>query len=194
MLPNVEGSCVSVGTGSLLSRCQDLMDRKEHEKLNESWERAFYAGFSGGLVPDLRDEKYLGLELASWDALTDAFPLQFLFQGAQLIRKQFLHMDEKGVAILPHLPSQVYCGRLLNAHLGSWGHLSVEWSKKKVRQVVFHCHRSGDLPFLFADVSTSYRLCVDGPDFQDRKGRRVGVNATLSVEKGRCYFFDRFES
>lgn len=155
--------------------------------LQADWTALFPVAFRDLLVPQAKDELFQGI------VEEELFPEKgcplLLFQAIKKrLRSLFLEQQDSTLSILPHLPSQLYCGRLVGWCCGEWGEVDVEWSKKQVRRVVFRAEKEGSLQWIFRHIKR----------FRLREGdsiRQVEVKEgeSLFVKKGAILFFDRFQ-
>lgn len=176
------------GTAHFLDSCSELIQKKDRVNVLYEFRKLFLAGFEGILSPRLIDAQHQGFSLPSLDAAYDLSPLVLLTEGARLIRSLFIQSNSSEIAVLPVLPVEFHCGRLLNVHCGDAACLDIEWSKKTIRRVVLRPLISGDLNLIFKDVH-SYRLKTH----RHHPGARMAVGQVLHVEKGKDYFLDNFQ-
>ncbi len=137
-------------------------------------EQFFHAAFSGILVPHLKDPLHQGL----FPEDGSGNPIALLTLAYQKIRSFLIQGDQ----ILPELPSDWDCGRVLALET-EYGSLDLEWTKGMIRQMVLHAKKSGETAFEFSSQVKSFRF----------NGTRIERGTLLSIEEGKKYLFDRFQ-
>lgn len=177
MIPD---STAKGGSYALLEACHEAPTLEVCQTLLN----LFHAGFSGALAPRLVDTQHQGFNLPD----PSGSPLALLTEGAAFIRSLFVRVEENRIEVLPKLPSEFHCGRLIDVTCGSWGTLHIEWSKKTIRRVVFTAAKTGELQFAFQNKVKSCRL----RHLRGEKGERLACPITLDVEEGKQYLFDNF--
>jgi len=157
------------------------------EFLEKELLKLFLAGFEGLFSPRLIDTQHQGLYDAQPPLSSTQSPLSLISEGAHFIESLLFSLNEKEVSILPHLPPQWHCGRLINIPLQA-GTLSFEWSKKCIRRMVFHVTEETDLLFHFKKAG-SFRFRKGHKD----RGIRYNSGTHLHFEKNSDYYFDNFQ-
>ncbi len=178
----------SMGTASLLEECRAAICANAPEHILPHFQRLFLTGFDGALSPRLEDSDFHGLALPEIDRRQPASPLQLLQQGAELIRSLFIKDRGDSLELLPALPPQFHCGRLLNV-AGGQGIVSLEWTKKAIRCAILHATKTGRIALACADGAKHCRLRLSNHD----RGCRYLVAAAIDVVAGQDYWFDNFE-
>ncbi|MBA3958062.1 MAG: hypothetical protein H0X51_06685 [Parachlamydiaceae bacterium] len=171
------------GSLHLLKECQQLINTHNTTALVPALTLLLQAGFEPGLSPRLSDESNLGLRLPP--VTSQASPLILLSEGAALIRSCFIATHSNHISILPALPPEFHCGRLIQVHLPNLGILDMEWSKKLIRRIHFQALTTANVSFQFQKDITRFRL--NGCFVET-----IQRSAHLPIEKGNSYFFDRF--
>lgn len=171
------------GTYALLEACREAQPLEICQALRN----LFHAGFSDALAPRLIDTQHQGFDLPA--AEPSSSPLALLTEGAAFIRSLFVRVEENTLQILPSLPPEFHCGRLIDVSCNSWGTLHIEWSKKTIRRIVFTADKSGELQFAFPKKVKRCRL----RRVRGEKGEQISCPITLNVEEGGKYLFDNFE-
>lgn len=174
------------GSALLLDACRELIAKRDREALVPAFQKLFLAGFTDLFVPRLEDDQHQGFALASLSQQCQLSPLILLTEGADLIRSLFVQQEQDALAILPALPPQFHCGRLLGLECAPFGSLDLEWSKKQIRRMIFRAKTDGQVRFSFQTGLKEYRL---------RAGSRKEVIACgdmLAIEKGQEYLLDNF--
>ena len=164
------------GTASLLNGCQNISRTHIYDVLH----KLFNLAFEGILSPRLTDELHQGFQLTPPPAALS--PLILLTEGAKVIRSLFVHFDHNNIFILPRLPPQFHCGRLLQVRCGELGLLDFEWTKKMIRRMVFQAETTGPIQFHFPKDIARFRL----------NGKMHDTQQPVNIEKGQTYTFDRF--
>lgn len=185
--PLVDENVLLEGTAQRLSLCQQAIANHAPEHLKKQFTSLFKAGFQGILSPRLIDDQFQGLSSSEFSNPSLLSPMMLLKQGAKLIRQLFVTKDSQLVRILPSLPPEFHCGRLLNVRLDE-GHLDFEWTKKCIRRLIFRSKKECQIQFSFKNIS-SFRLRKN----KKEQGERILNHFQLSFEKNVDYFFDNFE-
>lgn len=173
--------------GSLLHICQEVIQSHARTEIYSAFTNLFLAGFEGGLSPNLIDERYQGFHLPPLNKRESA--LSLLTEGASLIKQLFLQEEENNIHILPVLPSEFSCGRLVQTKCGAKGVVDLEWSKHLLRRMIFSSNFEGQLNFHFQKELKRFRLRKTPQD----RGVILHCNEPLNVHAGQCYYFDRLE-
>ncbi len=167
----------------LLEECRSVIAKREKVKVLEAFESLFLASFEGVLVPRLIDLEYQGI-LPQGEI--KGFPLPILTEGGKLIRSLFISEDQGAVGLLPCLPPEFHCGRMIGLKSSRGDFLDMEWTKKALRKV--RIEATGEMALKLPKGIVSCRM---------KMGRTL---EKLSVDKeGRVFlpakktiFLDRF--
>lgn len=176
LLPTGESS--GTGTVELLTACREV----ERLELVPRFQDLFAAGFEGILSPRLSDTQHQGFGLSS--ANPEDSPLVLLTEGAKLIQSLFVDQEGDVLAILPKLPPEFHSGRLVDYTWNSKGTLDLEWTKKFLRRMVLRAEVDATVHLRFQKALNRFRL----------NGNYLSVNQPITIEAGKLYVFDRFES
>lgn len=142
----------------------------------------FLAGFDSLFSPKINDDRYLGL--SPWcEETKEVSALPLLTEGAKLIRSLFFKNEDNHFEFLPLLPHYFPSGRFINIK-AEGATIDFEWTERRIRKVMIHPHKAGDLVLSFPKEIKSFRL--------NKKGR-LETNLPLKVESGITLFLDRFE-
>lgn len=174
------------GTAALLEDCRQAALKNSPEFILQQFERLFLSGFEGILSPRLLDSEHQGFSLPEIDPL--ATPLILLSLGSQLIRSLFFQEEGQKLTLLPALPPQFHCGRLIQIPCEG-GILNFEWTKKVLRRVIFQATQSQVKAFSFSQGEKRCRLRLA----RHEKGHRYTDGQTLETSAGQNYWFDNFE-
>lgn len=150
----------------------------------QSFLNLFNAGFDGILNPLESDHRHLGFQLPP---VKNQSPLCLLSEGWKCIRSLFIAEQKQHVQVLPHLPPEFHCGRLLNVQLPI-GSMDLEWSKKRIRRVVIRSAKDAALSLGFQKGLKHYRLRKNRQD----KGSQQSVDQPLELQKNKEYYLDNF--
>lgn len=175
----------SKGILVLMHQCEEAVVHRKTEAIVPVFTSFFQAGFHGLLAPHLWDDSYQGLIS---DERPDISPVGLLTQSVDLIRRLFVQQEHQTISILPVLPPEFHCGRLVHIPFQQ-GYLDLEWSKKIIRRMGVYVYQDQTLLFQFKKQLKSFRLRQTKGD----KGERVSCHSTLSFKKNCYYFFDNFE-
>lgn len=160
--------------------------QSDQQQVSAALEECFAVTFQKGFSPELVDADHLGYR-QSFPEEGD-HPLFFLSKGALLIRKLFLQFEENTLSLLPLLPPECHCGRLIHVQT-PFGEVDLEWSKKRVRRFILRAERSGTFTLRSSKSLKSYRLRLG----RKKMGERFSLEEAVSVEAGQTYYFDNFQ-
>jgi len=171
----------------LLENCQHSLERNSPEHILPQFYKLFLAGFEGLLVPRRSDTDFQGITEASKEM--NGSPLFLLTQGAHLIRFLFVQGKQEELELLPSLPPEFHCGRFIHVKCENFGVMSMEWTKKSLRRIVFQASVSRRLFLKFCQGEKRCRLRLSESD----RGAHYLNEAPLDVVAGQNYWFDNFE-
>lgn len=176
------------GTARYLKICQEHITQKNRNHIGEAFLELFKMGFEGILAPRLVDTDYQSVFLDE-KIPKEASSLFLLEQGARLIRKLLVDVQEKEIAILPCLPKEIHAGRFIGVECHAGLSMDLEWSKKLIRRLILYPRQDQAILLTFQRPIQSFRL---------RKGRKgrgqmISVGTSLELEKERLYILDRFQ-
>lgn len=177
------------GLGKMLLQCEQAIANREKTKIVALFQHLFQAAFHGILAPSLQDELHQGFLPAEETIQEGADPFILLNEGSRLIRSLFIRAQEKTTEILPLLPPEFHCGRLLNADIPA-GKISIEWSKKEIRRAIFDATTKENVKLLFPKEIKQFRIrdCL-----KQRGIIHDGHAWMLETEPGKRYFLDNFQ-
>lgn len=181
------------GIPFLLQDCEGAIAGNAPEKILSSFKNLFLIGFDGILSPRSIDTEHHGIKYPNIDfskcEKTKSSPLCLLTEGARLIRSLFLQEKRDGIHVLPALPPEFHCGRMLDLKCGNGGKLSLEWTKKSLRSMTFTASVDQTINFKFSNHEKKCRLRSSNKD----KGMVYIPGTELTVIKGQDYWFDNFQ-
>ncbi len=163
-----------------------LNDVKISERLDlyQAWKNLFLSGFSEWMIPRNFDEGYHGF---SKPPVMGNDPFQMFTVGAVLIKEMFVKFDGSQLCILPRLPPELHCGRLVNLEVPGLGTISIEWSKKEIKKIILNPSVSIDLLIVHPKRIQGCRLKVG-----NRTSRQT-IEKLIKLEKNEVIFFDQFQ-
>lgn len=192
LIPQQKSSGIT-GTAALLEPCQRAIASGSPDTILEAFKALFLAGFEGGLSPRLRDSDHQGIKVGGeelhFDDRVEISPLILVSEGAKLIRSLFLQEDKGKVRLLPALPPEFSCGRLVNAACGVNGQVSIEWTKKILHKVVFASLTDQTISFDFCRGEARCRLRRSYHDH----GTEYRSGESIKIVAGEQCWLDRFE-
>lgn len=183
----ITGSSQS-GTLFLLNECRQAIKHQLPDQILNYFQQLFLAGFEGVLSPRLEDTDRQGINLPNL-GITDDSSLRLLKEGSDLIRSLFVQEEEEAIHLLPALPPNFHCGRLIDVNFSDKGKLSLEWTKKAVRKAIFVSSKTQILRLMGSKGEKSCRLRTSHID----KGIRYSLGTRIDVAAGQNYWFDNFE-
>jgi hypothetical protein len=177
------------GTATFLTSCENSLECGNATTYLQSFKALFEVGFEGIMVPRLEDELYQGYSIPALSEQYQGTPLILLSEGARLIRSMFIKEIQGGIVILPALPSQFHCGRLINTLIKGIGRLDLEWSKKTIRRLILRAESTNSIQLNFSNSINKCRL----RQLESDSGNFIPTPASLQIEKGKTYLFDKFQ-
>ena len=187
--PRADGVKVKEGNFQLLDAIAESIEKNDKNTIEKAWQSAYLASFESLLFPRVVDSDFQGICL---DPLTksdkDIDFCLLLKMGAHLIRRMLFWDQGEKVHILPCLPPEFHCGRMIgiDSRFGEW---DIEWSKKLIRRVFFKPFQEGEVLPLFQKSVKTYRLRKGRKD----KGKRVDTGSVICFKAGESIFFDNFQ-
>lgn len=179
-----------VGTLTLLQECREAIAAKAPEHILKSFERLYLSGFEGMLSPRLQDTDHQGIAVQAIPREACSSPLELLSRGSAVIRSLFVQHREQTIYLLPALPTEFHCGRLIDVACGDAGSLSIEWTKRNMRCASFAAENTQQLSFVFCNREKRCRLRLNHKD----RGVLYFSGKPLAVAAGQNYWFDNFEN
>lgn len=179
LLPGIKGQAPS-----LLSELRQMIEQGESVRVGEQLQALWRSGFEGMMVPVGKDPWFQGYDVMP--VVGDR--LAVLSEGAELIGKLLVQEGEE-LALLPVVPPELPVGRLLSFGW-SKGWLDLEWSKKRLRQMILRVEREGSVKLRLNRGVKEFRLRRSVRE----RGRRVDVSSSFDVCQGETLFLDRFEA
>ena len=177
------------GTILILEECRRAIILGSKENILYPFRQLFLAGFDGIFSPRLSDTEHQGYQLPPVSVEATASPLVLLSMGATLIRSLFFSYNDQVLDILPALPPEFHCGRLIDIKCGDIGTLHLEWSKKTIRRMILQAEKQTTIRPSFQKHVRQYRL----RETQTEKGQFLDASQSISVQAGKTYYFDNFQ-
>ena len=162
------------------------IEHREKKQIIPFFLNLFLENFDFMLTPRLVDTDHRG----NFTHLNlKGSPLSLLTEGQAIIRSLFIHEDEAAINILPFLPEEFHCGRLINIACGKSGVLCMEWNKKALRSMTFHAKENQVVTF---NISQSKTKCRIRTSYQD-KGKAFISSEPVEIKANQSYWFDNFK-
>ncbi|PWU13119.1 MAG: hypothetical protein C5B45_06655 [Chlamydiae bacterium] len=156
------------GMFSLIRKCQMAIEKKEKLQIVNCFKNVFLAAFEGVFVPRLFDSDYQGI----LDVEEKALPATaLLLQSAKLLRRLFFVEEENLFSILPCVPPELHCGRLIQLQTTKLDRIDMEWSKKRLRRMFIQTSNTRPITCQLPKGISSCRLRVHRKD----KGQKLQV-------------------
>lgn len=143
----------------------------------------FQVSFSELFFPTFSDGLHLGLKTEG----AQGSPISILTDGAELIRALFFKSEKGALYFLPN--NSFSSGRFIDIQEEGVGTIHFEWTKKKMRRVIFESAYEGDLNLYFPKDLKSFRL----RNSENERGRIVQTGAPIFVQKEQKYLLDNFQ-
>ncbi|ACZ33453.1 conserved hypothetical protein [Chlamydia pneumoniae LPCoLN] len=176
--------------GSLVKTAHQSVLHRETTEIAPALLSIALAGFSECFLPRSYDEEFQGILPQDGDP-EGGVPFELLSYSFGMIQDIFLRHQGQLVEILPALPPEFPCGRLIHVALPNLGTLSIVWTKKTIRQVELHAEYSGEVFLKFCSSLCSARL----REWSERRlsgSKRLSLGETLEIKAGTTYLWDCF--
>lgn len=178
---------VSMGNEpSLFQSLQEAVSAKRIREIVPLMQSVTATGFEGMLVPRLFDDSHQGFDIPPQAANS---PIALLHEGYLLIKKMLLSYSKGSLMVLPALPPEFHCGRMVDVTIDALGEVDIEWAKKEIKKIVIRSNSQADLTLALAKGIKSFRVRRSKAD----RGQRFDVGSALLQEVGGVYLIDRFE-
>lgn len=191
MIPQIKplgpGSDVE-GPFKLIQSCKELLKEKKHQHIAESLLSIFQVSFFGIMAPMLKDKFYQGIIHEEKSFEPNIQPLQLIVETIPLIRSLFIEQQNEHIHILPHIPPQFHCGRFNDIPING-GVISMEWTKKKIRRMIFSSQKSQQAVFVFDNEISRFRLRKK----ESNQEHQIKTGIPLHFEENCVYLFDNFQ-
>lgn len=143
------------------------------------FEQIFQAGFSDLFYPDISKEG-LGIEIEVEN------PRSLLTEGARAIRERFFTREGDQLTFLAD--NSFPAGRFIDIHEEGLGTIHFEWTKHKMRRMIFESECEGEIKLHFPKSLVSCRL----RNSVKEKGK-IFQFKPLFVQKGQKIYLDQFQ-
>ncbi|AEB55299.1 hypothetical protein [Chlamydia psittaci] len=187
-----DAECLNKGSGKLLVTAYQKIQERKKTEIYSALSSLYLAGFSENLLPRIYDTEYQGIlkEMPNKDVL-EKVPFSLFSYSLAMLRDLFIMRDKEIVEILPSLPPEFPCGRLIHVHLKGIGKISLEWSKKTVRRVCLHAEETAELLLCFSSELSSCRL-RQWEKKQLVSSSTVSLGESMEIKNQTTYLWDCF--
>ena len=175
------------GTFIFLSNLQEKINKKEHDMLTPYLKNIISSSFSTMMVPYLEDFKHWGFHLPRLTS-SRVSPWIILTELYKIIRQFFIQSKNHDVYILPHLPSELHCGKLVKVKEAACT-FHLEWTKKVIRRMIVFASKNTTVHMHFQNNVKRFRVTTS----RGGAGKKHENHCELALKKNKTYFFDRFE-
>lgn len=175
------------GTLVFLNELNDAIEQKKHDRIAPTLKTMISSSFAPMMVPHLDDFKHWGYHLPK-DESSKASPWLLLSELYSLIRKFFIFLNNTDLYLLPHLPPELFCGKLRQIKAKDLM-LHLEWTKKTIRRMIITTSKSCTVTLHYAAGVKTFRLKIGEKD----KGVRLKNHHEITFKRNKVYFFDNFE-
>lgn len=170
-----------------LNFLQEKMEKKEHDQLSLYLNNIARSAFMPMMVPQLEDFKHWGFFLPRLSSSSTS-PWLLLAELYQLVRQMFIFSKDHDYHVLPHLPEELHCGKLVKAKEHNLT-FHLEWTKKTIRRMILFASKNETIHLHFQNKVKRFRLKLG----RDDKGNIYENHAEFVLKKNKTYFFDCFE-
>jgi hypothetical protein len=188
VVPEVKKEDTLCGTLKLLQKCRQLAKSRDKVELADSFINLFLAGFSGIMVPRIKDEEHQGF-VEEESNLTASSALALLTEGSSLIRSLFFEEKDGIYHLLPCLPSEFHCGRLLGIVTSEGDIIDLEWTKKLLRRVIIRVNKDKEMTLSLQKDLKRFRLKKSLAS----KGVILTADSKIHCAKGDVLYLDNFQ-
>lgn len=175
------------GTLVFLNELTETIEQKKHDKIGSILKNMMATSFAPMMVPHLEDFRHWGFHLPK-DDTSKASPWLLFSELYTVIRKFFVCYENSNLYLLPHLPPELFCGKLRQVQEGDLM-LHLEWTKKTIRRMMITSSKSSTITLHFAAGIKTFRLRIGEQD----RGTRFKNHHEITIKRNKVYFFDNFE-
>ncbi|SCA58629.1 hypothetical protein AB751O23_AI_00040 [Chlamydiales bacterium SCGC AB-751-O23] len=171
--------------------CYKELENAGNNELNESFFNLFKVHFKDFFSPSFFDSYFQNIQTKNDKVLQGLSHVSLLSSLYPLILNLFINFEgKKKLCILPKVPPQIPSGKLIGLKISSEISISIQWSKKKLRQVEIYCHEDVRFTLGLSKAIKSFRI------FSKAKTKAQIISADKPIEfcKNTRYFLDRFTS
>ncbi|MDN3509632.1 MAG: hypothetical protein P0S93_06465 [Candidatus Neptunochlamydia sp.] len=179
---------LEVGTSRYLKTCADRLTEKNRDRIGQAFIELFKVGFEGILSPRLIDTDYQS-HPSDEEIPKKASSLFLLGEGARLIRKFLIDVNDREIAILPCLPKEIHCGCFVGIECCEGFSMALEWSKKMIRRLTLHPKKDQTVTLTFQKPIISFRFRMG----RKGRGKLIPVGTPLELKKDALYILDSFQ-
>lgn len=179
MVPGVKDIAAAPGT---------LLFLAESDPCYENLKNLIRAGFKSLFYPRLFDDSYLGFAPIC-GSVENQSPLLLLQKLYPLLVGLFFKEEESAWHILPKLPKEFPVGRLAGFTTQKGHQVSIEWTKKSIRQLEIRASSDDCLILKFSPEIKRFRLTEE----MSSCSKNITNGTEISFTKGSRYYLDRFE-
>jgi len=174
------------GKSKLIDRIKNSLFEENPKHIIDAFRALFLAGFKDLFVPKRIDDNYQGI--LEGPIVEEGSLLYLLQEGSRLISSLFVQEKENCIQLLPYLPPEFHSGRLLHVPI-NMGHISIEWSKKRMRRATLFANKTAEISIQFNRDEKRCRIRSSNKD----KGIIYHKGDTLKIIEGKEFWFDNFE-
>ena len=131
----------------------------EKEKLYKDFKNVFLAYFSKTMVPKFFDEKLQNI-FEEQKFLKKDSSLIILQKAKELFIKMFFEQEKNDFKILPCLLKEFHSGKFLKISCGNYGKISLEWSKKAIKKIIFYPKKSFQMKLTLQKFIKTFRVFI----------------------------------
>ncbi|ANH78262.1 hypothetical protein [Candidatus Chlamydia sanziniae] len=179
------------GTGRLLARAHQKIREKKITEIVPTLLSLVLSGFSECFLPRLYDTEWQGILPDITPNHELEVPFSLLAHSFVMLQEIFISYQGKFIQILPALPPEFPCGRLVGVHLPNIGTLSMIWTKKTIRQVSLEAYHTTPLFLQFCSSLRTARL----RQWTRRRFsgfKQIALGENVEIKAGTTYLWDCF--
>lgn len=186
-IPQISHANPLSGCGALLESCRHAVANAPPEHLLKYFLELFQVGFIGLMTPQTEDSCFRGIvpsPLDEWFC-----PLILLSEGTKLLRSLLIEQKGNVLSLLPRLPPELHCGRMLGVHLPGIGRMDLEWTKKRVRRFLIHADHEVKMVLNLKGHVKSFRVRKEN----QKGGAILESGSEIFLIPKTTYQLDKFE-
>ncbi|WP_201456743.1 hypothetical protein [Chlamydia sp. 17-3921] len=192
MVPNScqDEEVLNLGTGKLLAAAQEKILLRDKVTICSTLLSLAMAGFSDCFLPRLYDEDYQGILPKNLEK-EKSVPFILLRKSFPILQEIFVRSQDSILEILPSLPPEFPCGRLIGVSLPHIGTLSLVWTKKTIRQLALTATHTTTI---LLDCGSSVSRCRQRQWIGKRQpGKQtLSLGESVEIKAGTTYLWDCF--
>lgn len=164
-----------------LKKLKESIEQAKHDEMTPLLDEIYQFFFTSFFTPTYQDpDKWFSCSKTPQGSDFSILSLLYPFLG-----RLFFEKTSNGYHFLPHLPKELFTGKLIHVKENDF-EFDLEWSKKKIFRMTLRAIRDSDKTLYFGSKIKSYRIRVDNNSTIYKNGDSIRLRC------GAIYQLDRF--